>query len=56
MTISQPTDAADIASFLTGMAQRRRRLQLVQRPGHEHFAIVRAKLKWSGGVTDIKSN
>ncbi len=29
----------------------RHRLGLVQRPGHEHFAIIRAKLKWSGGVT-----
>ncbi len=30
----------------------RRRLKLVQHSGHEHFAIVRAKLKWSGGVTE----
>lgn len=27
-----------------------RRLRLVQRDGYEHFAVVRTKLKWSGGV------
>lgn len=28
------------------------RLKLVQRPGFEHFRVVRTKLKWSGGVTN----
>jgi len=27
-----------------------RRLQLVQRPGYDHFGVIRAKLMWSGGV------
>lgn len=30
------------------------RLRLIQRRGHSHFAIVRAKLKWSGGVAPDK--
>ena len=25
---------------------------LVQRPGHSHFSVVRAKLRWSGGFAD----
>jgi NAD+ kinase len=28
------------------------RLPLVQRRDHDHFAVVRTKLKWSGGVTE----
>lgn len=28
------------------------RLPLVQRPGHSHFAVVRTKLKWSGGYIE----
>lgn len=28
------------------------RLPLAQRPGYSHFAVVRTKLKWSGGVID----
>ncbi len=31
-----------------------RRLRLIQRPGHSHFAIMRAKLKWSGGAAQEK--
>ena len=31
-----------------------RRLRLIQRRDHSHFAIVRAKLKWSGGAADGK--
>lgn len=32
----------------------KRRLGLVQRPDYAHFAVMRAKLKWSGGLTDKK--
>ncbi|MBL9199547.1 MAG: NAD(+)/NADH kinase [Opitutaceae bacterium] len=28
------------------------RLPLAQRPGYSHFAVVRAKLKWSGGLAE----
>ncbi len=31
-----------------------RRLRLIQRRDYSHFAIVRAKLKWSGGAADGK--
>jgi NAD+ kinase len=31
-----------------------RRLRLIQRRNHSHFAIVRAKLKWSGGAAEDK--
>ena len=30
------------------------RLPLVQRPGYSHFAVLRSKLKWSGGVAERK--
>ncbi len=30
----------------------KRRLPLAQRPDYSHFAVVRTKLKWSGGVVD----
>ncbi|MBC8010830.1 MAG: NAD(+)/NADH kinase [Burkholderiales bacterium] len=30
------------------------RLRLIQRRDHSHFAVVRAKLKWSGGASDEK--
>ena len=30
------------------------RLPLVQRPDYSHFAVVRSKLKWSGGVAERK--
>ena len=30
------------------------RLTLVQRPAYSHFEVMRAKLKWSGGLTDKK--
>lgn len=29
-----------------------RRLQLLQLPGHEHFQVVRTKLKWAGSSTE----
>ena len=32
----------------------KRRLGLVQRRDYRHFAVMRAKLKWSGGLTDKK--
>jgi NAD+ kinase len=32
----------------------RQRLPLAQRAGYEHFAVVRTKLKWSGGFVDKK--
>ena len=32
----------------------KRRLPLAQRVGYEHFAVVRTKLKWSGGLVDKK--
>jgi NAD+ kinase len=32
----------------------RRRLGLVQRRDYSHFGVMRAKLKWSGGLTDKK--
>jgi NAD+ kinase len=32
----------------------RRRLPLAQRAGYEHFAVVRTKLKWSGGFVEKK--
>jgi len=32
----------------------RRRLSLLQHPDYAHFAVMRAKLKWSGGLTDKK--
>jgi NAD+ kinase len=31
-----------------------RRLRLIQRRGHGHFAVVRAKLNWSGGAAAEK--
>lgn len=31
-----------------------RRLRLIQRRDHSHFAVVRAKLKWSGGAAQDK--
>ncbi len=31
-----------------------RQLALVQRPDYAHFGVMRAKLKWSGGLTDKK--
>ncbi len=31
-----------------------RQLSLVQRPDYSHFGVMRAKLKWSGGLTDKK--
>ena len=30
------------------------RLKLAQRPGYSHFAVLRSKLKWSGGVAERK--
>lgn len=30
------------------------RLRLIQRRDHSHFAVVRAKLKWSGGAAEGK--
>jgi len=30
------------------------RLPLAQRPGYSHFAVLRSKLKWSGGVAERK--
>lgn len=32
----------------------RHQLSLVQRPDYSHFGVMRAKLKWSGGLTDKK--
>jgi len=32
------------------------RLSLIQRCDYSHFAVVRTKLKWSGGVADPQSN
>jgi NAD+ kinase len=32
----------------------KRRLGLVQRRDYRHFSVMRAKLKWSGGLTDKK--
>jgi NAD+ kinase len=32
----------------------RLRLPLAQRPGYSHFAVLRSKLKWSGGVAERK--
>ena len=29
-----------------------KRLRLIHRPAYDHFAVVRTKLKWSGGVTN----
>ena len=31
-----------------------RQLALVQRRDYSHFGVMRAKLKWSGGLTDKK--
>jgi len=31
-----------------------RKIALVQRPGYSHFAVMRTKLKWSGGLADKK--
>ena len=28
------------------------RLQLIQRPSHEHFRVLRTKLKWNGGSSE----
>jgi NAD+ kinase len=32
----------------------KRHLGLVQRRDYSHFGVMRAKLKWSGGLTDKK--
>ena len=32
----------------------KRHLGLVQRRDYTHFGVMRAKLKWSGGLTDKK--
>ena len=34
----------------------RNRLLLAQRPDYSHFAILRAKLKWSGSATGDKGS
>lgn len=36
------------------IAVAKRRLPLAQRPAYSHFAVFRAKLKWSGGVRDAQ--
>lgn len=31
-----------------------RPLRLIQQPGHSHFSVVRTKLKWNGGASDVR--
>ena len=43
------TEGSPIAVTIAGP-----QLALVQRPDYSHFGVMRAKLKWSGGLTDKK--
>lgn len=49
-TLDQPAFGAPIDIALSP-----HRLRLIQRRDHSHFAVVRAKLKWSGGASDDKN-
>lgn len=44
-----PLPGADLVISLSP-----RPLRLIQRRDHSHFAVVRAKLRWSGGASDAK--
>jgi NAD+ kinase len=40
------------ASQAVSISAAQTRLALVQRPGYEHFAVMRAKLNWNGGLAE----
>ncbi len=47
-------DLKVMAGESVDISMARVRLPLAQRPGYSHFAVLRSKLKWSGGVAERK--